>query len=63
MIPIFESKDKNYKEVNYSNLVKGLISQYHSSGGTMRKTKTRLYFYDTYKQLSESITLFPELIK
>jgi hypothetical protein len=63
MFPVFESKNIIYKHASYKELVNGIISKYLQSGGKMRKTKTRLYFYDSRQnEISESITYYPEIL-
>lgn len=61
---MFPKKQPNIYYTNYRQLVFDLIQKYHNAGGTMKKTKSRLYFYDQrQKQISESINYFPELLK
>lgn len=63
MFPIFESKDKHFTNDNYKTLVYELIERYLKSGGRIKKTKTKLYFYDSRQnEISESINYYPELL-
>jgi hypothetical protein len=64
MIPIFESKNEKYYYANYKKLICDRINNIHFTGGTLKKTKTRIKFYDArHNEISESISYFPKLLE